>query len=79
MRELVQLSSTVAVPERTAELAMRNPGVRRVLDMGIKVIQYLDKRDEVLTGTVAVREVHDFVVSCDGMRRMRQDYPGEFI
>lgn len=39
-----QLSPQICVPERTYELSLRQPGVIRVLEMGISVRQYLDSR-----------------------------------
>lgn len=46
MSEFVQLTPDICVPIRTAELASKFAGVQAVLQSGIDVKQYLDRREE---------------------------------
>lgn len=51
--EYVQISSKIRVPGRTAALAQMNPGVMTLLENGIDVLHYEDRREQEAEGVVA--------------------------
>lgn len=69
--EYRQITSEIYVPERTAELADKHPGVMALLRSGHKILSYLDERD--LAQQETLRERPTVVTEEPTMRQKRDD------